>query len=49
MAVERITASAYALRDRGIAMTRVFENKTIDDIRLGDSAAITRTFHSADL
>ncbi|MGO9846517.1 MAG: bifunctional enoyl-CoA hydratase/phosphate acetyltransferase [Methylocella sp.] len=30
-------------------MTRVFENKTIDEIRVGDSAAITRTLHSADL
>ena len=30
-------------------MTRVFENKTIDEMRVGDSAAITRTLHSADL
>ncbi len=30
-------------------MTRVFENKTIEEIRLGDSAAMTRTLHPADL
>ena len=30
-------------------MTRVFENKTIEEIRVGDSAVITRTLHSADL
>ena len=30
-------------------MTRVYENKTIDEIRVGNSAAITRTLHSADL
>ena len=30
-------------------MTRVFENKTINEIRVGDSAAITRTLHLADL
>ncbi len=30
-------------------MTRVFENKTIDEIRVGDSAAIRRTLHLADL
>jgi phosphate acetyltransferase len=30
-------------------VTRVFENKTIDELRVGDSAAITWTLHSADL
>ena len=30
-------------------MTRVFENKTIEEIRVGNSAVITRTLHSADL
>jgi phosphate acetyltransferase len=30
-------------------MTRVCENKMIEDIRVGDGAAITRTLHPADL
>ena len=30
-------------------MTRVFENKTIEEIKVGDAAAITRTLHSADV
>jgi phosphate acetyltransferase len=30
-------------------MMRVFENKTIDELSIGESAAITRTLHPADL